>query len=71
MFSTPAAALLTQQVLTQAPCYVTKPSMCPEEKFTMVAIPAPSVDGWMPIQQGETPNVTDVSLRSRDRLHDE
>jgi hypothetical protein len=34
-----AAAILTQQVLTQVPCYVTKPSMCPEEKLTMIVIP--------------------------------
>jgi hypothetical protein len=42
-FSTLAAALLTQQVLTLIPCYVTKPSMCPEEKFTMTVIEPPQM----------------------------
>jgi hypothetical protein len=70
MFSTLAATLLTQQVLTQPPCYVIKPSLCPEEKFTMIVIPAPQVDGGMPIQQEEVPNVTRSSLRARDRLYD-
>jgi len=64
MFSAIAtAAILTQQVLTQVPCYVTKPSMCPEEKFTMVVIPAPlGMDGRMPIQQEESPYIADVTF---------
>jgi len=55
VFSTLAAALLTQAVMTEVPCYVTKPSVCPEEKFTMIVIPAPlGMDSRMPIQQEET-----------------
>jgi hypothetical protein len=38
MFSTLAAALLTQQVPTQTPCY--GPGLCPEAKFIMIVIPA-------------------------------
>ena len=35
----------------------------------MVVIAPPLVDGWMPIQQEETPDVTGSSLRSRYRIH--
>jgi hypothetical protein len=69
MFSALAAAILTQQMLTQAPCYVTKPSMCPEEKFTMIVVVPAIFDGAMRIQQEESPNATDVSLRALHRLH--
>ena len=71
MYSTIAAALLTQQVLTQTPCYAALVGLCSDPpKHTMMVIPAPShIDGWMPIQPEETPSVTDVSLRSRDRVH--
>ena len=70
MFSALAAALLTQQVLTQTPCYAALVGLCSEPpKHTMIVIPAPSQDGRMPIQPEETPSVTDASLRSRDRIH--
>ena len=71
MFSALAAALLTQQVLTQTPCYAALLGLCSDRpKHTMIVIPAPSLhDGRMPIQPEETPSVTDVSLRSRDRFH--
>ena len=72
MHSTVAAALLTQHVLTQMPCYAALVGLCsdPPKHTMIIIIPAPSLeDGGMPIQQGETPNATDVSLRSRDRIH--
>jgi len=71
MFSTLAAALLTQQqVLTQTPRYAALLALFSEPpKHTMIVIPAPEGDGWMPIQQGENPNATDASLRSRDWIH--
>jgi hypothetical protein len=64
-----AAALLTQQVLTQTPCYVTKPSLCPEEKFTMTIIEPEIADGRMTILEGVSPHATDVGFRSLHRLH--
>jgi hypothetical protein len=71
MFSILAAALLTQQVLTQTPCYAALLGLCSEPpKHTMIVIPPlQEADGRMPIQQEESPNATDVSFRSRDRLH--
>ena len=71
MFSTLAAALLAQQVLTQTPCYAELTGLCSDPpKHSMIFIPAPSLrDGRMPIQLEETPIVTDVSLRSPDRVH--
>jgi len=71
MHSTIAATLLTQQMLTQTPCYAALLGLCSDPpKHTMIVIPAPSLqDGRMPIQPEETPSVTDVSLRSRDRFH--
>ena len=70
MFPALAAALLSQQVLTQTPCYAALVGLCSDPpKHTMTVIPAPQIDGWMPIQPEETPSVTDVSLRSRDRVH--
>ena len=64
MFSTLVAALLTQQVLTQTPCYAALVGLCSDPpKHTMIVIPAPSLPGRrMPIQPGGTPSVTDVSL---------
>ena len=70
MFSTLAAALLAQQVLTQTPCYAELTGLCSDPpKHSMIVIPAPQIDGAMPIQQEEKPDVTDASLRSRDRVH--
>src|SRR5262249_16936681 len=70
MFSTLAAILLTQQVLTQSPSYAALLGLCPEPpKHTMIVIPAPQTDGTMPIEQGDVPNATDASLRSRDGIH--
>ena len=34
----------------------------------IVIPPAQETDGWMPIQQGETPNATDASSRLSDRF---
>ena len=70
MYSTIAAALLTQQVLTQTPCYAALVGLCSDPpKHTVIVIPAPQIDGSMPIQLEETPNVTDTSLRPRYRVH--
>ena len=48
MFSALTAALLTQQVLTQTPCYAALVGLCSDPpKHTMIVIPAPSLqDGW-------------------------
>jgi len=68
-FSAAAAALLTQQVLTQTPCYAALVGLYSDPpKHTMIVIPVPQVDGWMPIQPREKSSVTDVSLRSRYRI---
>ena len=72
MFSTlAAAAILTQQALTQTPCYAALVGLCSDPpKHTMIVIPIPPLeDGRMPIQPQEKSSVTDVSLRSRDRVH--
>ena len=54
----------------QRPCYAALAGLCSDPpKHTMIVIPAPSLDGWMPIQQEELPNATDASLRPRDRIH--
>jgi hypothetical protein len=72
MFSILAAALLTQQVLTQTPCYAALLGLCSEPpKHSKAVIPAPMVDGWMPIQSQESTNVADVSFRLNNRLHRE
>jgi hypothetical protein len=56
MFSILAAALLTQQVLTQTPCYAALLGLCSEPpKHSKAVIPAPMVDGWMPIQSRSPP----------------
>jgi hypothetical protein len=60
---------LTQQK-TSTPCYAALAGLCSDPpKHTMIVIPAPPVDGWMPTQQEELPNATDASLRPRDRIH--
>jgi hypothetical protein len=71
MFSTLAVALLTQQALTQVPCYAALLGLRSEPpKHTMIVIPpVREADGRMPIQQEESPNATDASFRSRDRIH--
>jgi hypothetical protein len=72
MFSILAAALLTQQVLTQTPCYAALLGLCSEPpKHSMTVIPAPAgTDGAMPIQQEEeSPYATDVSFRFDNRVH--
>ena len=71
MFSSLAAALLAQQVLTQTPCYAELTGLCSDPpKHSMIVIPpVQEADGRMPILPEETPIVTDVSLRSRDRVH--
>jgi hypothetical protein len=71
MFSTLAAALLAQQVLTQTPCYAELTGLCSDPpKHSMIVIPpVQEADGGMPILPEETPSVTDASLRSRDRVH--
>ena len=46
MFSTLVAALLTQQVLTQTPCYAALVGLCSDPpKHTMIVIPAQSLPG--------------------------
>ena len=71
MFSTLAAALLAQQVLTQTPCYAELTGLCSDPpKHSMIVIPpVQEADGRMPILPEETASVTDASLRSRDRVH--
>jgi hypothetical protein len=70
MHSAIAIAILTQQVLTQTPGYAALVGLCSDPpKHSMVVIHPALVDGWMPIQQEETVNVTDASVRSRDRVH--
>ena len=71
MFSTLAAALLAQQVLTQTPCYaeLTGVYSDPPKHSMIVIAPVQEADGRMPILPEETPSVTDASLRSRDRVH--
>ena len=71
MFSTLAAALLAQQVLTQTPCYAELTGVCSDPpKHSMIVIPpVQEADGRMPILPEETASVTDASLRSRDRVH--
>ena len=45
-----AAALLTQQVLTQTPCYAALVGLCSDPpKHSMIVIRPSLVDGWMPI----------------------
>jgi hypothetical protein len=62
--------LLTQQVLTQTPCYAALVGLCSDPpKHTMIVIRPSLVDGWMLIQSEETPSVTEISLRSGDRVH--
>ena len=52
MFSTLVAALLTQQVLTQTPCYAELAGLCSDPpKHTMIVVHPPQTDGAMPIQQ--------------------
>ena len=57
MFSALAAALLTQQVLTQTPCYAALVGLCSEPpKHTMIVIPAPSLqDGGCQSNQRRPP----------------
>jgi hypothetical protein len=70
MFSILVAALLTQQVLTQTPCYAKLAGLCSDPpKHTMIVVQPPEADGAMPIQQEEPLYATAVSLRARDRLH--
>jgi hypothetical protein len=48
------AALQTQQVLTQTPCYASLPGLCSDPpKHTMLVIPAPQID--LAIQPEEPP----------------
>ena len=57
MFSTLAAALLAQQVLTQTPCYAELTGLCSDPpKHSMIVIPpVQEADGRMPILPGRPP----------------
>jgi hypothetical protein len=69
MFSAVASIILTMQVSAETPCYVTRPNMCPEEKFTLTIIEPNPTDGRMTILPQEKDSVTDISFRAVHRLH--